>query len=452
MTKNTLQWLSFSEDIRFELLQAEQEGKEVKAYYEDFQEIERESDWQKKEDLAGILMDKIRDAPVKKDFTYAEPVSLEDILNEREGSEEFDQSVPYTKNEKLLEKVYGAWLARCAGCLLGQPIENWYSDRITGLLKETNNFPVSGYIRSDIEEKLRIKYNIVDEGRVYGGNRINWINNVECAPEDDDTNYTVLSLKLLKRFGKGFTREDVAEAWLLELQPLRMCTAERVVCRNLLNLVPVGKTSVTRNPYREWLGAQIRVDLYGYINPGNPRLAAEMAYRDAALSHVKSAVYSAMFISAMIAYAAVCEDELKIVRAGLSQIPSGSRLYAKVSEIIQLKRNGTGIEEILKMISNQYDEKNQHDWCHAIPNTLIIVAAFLYCDKDFDKLFHYCICIGFDTDCNAANAGSILGMILGEPMLDSKWKRPLNDTLKTAIEGYHNVRIKALAEETFQLI
>ena len=39
------------------------------------------------------------------------------------------------------------------------------------------------------------------------------------------------------------------------------------------------------NPYNDWIGAQIRADVYGWVCPGEPEHAADLASRDAALSH-----------------------------------------------------------------------------------------------------------------------------------------------------------------------
>lgn len=88
-----------------------------------------------------------------------------------------------------------------------------------------------------------------------------------------------------------------------------------------------------KKSYREWLGAQIRADYFGYINPGNPHAAAEMAWCDASLSHIKNGIYEAMFIATMLARAAVSTDIADVIQSGLSEIPHTSSLYKSISEM-----------------------------------------------------------------------------------------------------------------------
>lgn len=121
---------------------------------------------------------------------------------------------PKEKAEADCDKIYGAWLGRCAGCLLGQPVEGWRRARINGLLKETGNLPLQNYISSDIGPVLREKYNVRDDGHAYGAEKTGWINNVSYMPEDDDTNYTLIALKLVEQYGRDFTPDDAAENWL----------------------------------------------------------------------------------------------------------------------------------------------------------------------------------------------------------------------------------------------
>ena len=56
------------------------------------------------------------------------------------------------------------------------------------------------------------------------------------------------------------------------------------------------------NPYREWIGAQIRADICGYV-PRPPGAAAKLAFRDASLSHTANGIYGAMWSAALVAAA-----------------------------------------------------------------------------------------------------------------------------------------------------
>ena len=61
--------------------------------------------------------------------------------------------------------------------------------------------------------------------------------------------------------------------------------------------------------------------------------AAEMAWHDASLSHIKNGIYEAMFIATMLARAAVSTDIADVIQSGLSEIPHTSSLYKSISEM-----------------------------------------------------------------------------------------------------------------------
>lgn len=129
------------------------------------------------------------------------------------------------------------------------------------------------------------------------------------------------------------------------------------------------------NPYREWVGAQIRADYYGYINPGNPGAAAEYAFRDASISHVKNGIYGSMFVASMISRAAVSSSTSDIVRTGLRCIPKTSRLYKAVSEVIDGYENGINFSDWSARFNKEWNDEIQHHWCHVISNACIVTAA-----------------------------------------------------------------------------
>jgi ADP-ribosylglycohydrolase len=400
---------------------------------------------------AAALLDRTATLPEREDYGYAEPSALADIQAARPASR-FKRQTSQPSPAELYDKSYGAWLGRSAGCLLGQPVEGWRRERIVGLLQATGNYPVHEYISSDISPEIKEKYGVIDEGSVYGSPFINWINNVEHMVEDDDMNYTIIGLAILEKYGHDFTPDDVAEAWLNNLPILHTCTAERIAYRNLVNLVEPPRSASFRNVYREWIGAQIRADFFGYINPGHPEKAAEMAWRDASISHIKNGIYGEMWVAGMLAAAAVTNDLEKVILAGLGEVPEKSRLAEEVHQVLAWKKEGVTWEEAIERIHQKYNEATTHHWCHTNSNAMIVTLGLLSGGHDYEKSVGIAISAGFDTDCNAATVGSILGMMHGASALPAKWTAPLKDLIKSGVDGFGLVKLSDLAGRTVRLI
>ena len=440
--------------LPIEYSQSREEGKNMLDYQQHIDNIiQSDASELRKEELAGNLLDQMYNLPIDESFPYNEPSTLDDIKALRPTFKYKDNNTGIS-SEKLFDKIYGAWLGRCAGCLLGQPIEGWKLAQIGDLLRDTNNYPLSDYITSNISDSIKKKHGIADQYYLFGNKpiSINWINNVTRMPEDDDINYTIAALHILETYGYYFNSDDVAECWLLNIPLLHTYTAERIAYRNLSLYKFPPQSATHRNPYREWIGAQIRGDFWGYINPGNIEQAAEMAFRDASVSHVKNGIYGEMFVSAMIAAAMISDDMEFIINCGLSQIPATCRLTEYVNTIISAKNNGWDEEQVIAHIHTLFDEKQIHHWCHTIRNAMIVCFALLYGNKDFEKSLSSAIMSAFDTDCNAATVGSVIGLINGASLIPQKWITPLNDTVCSGVKGFEEVSISSLAKRTVDII
>ncbi len=205
-----------------------------------------------------------------------------------------------------------------------------------------------------------------------------------------------------------------------------------------------------QNPYREWIGAQIRADSWGYAAPGNPELAAELAWRDARISHVKNGIYGEMFVAAMIAAAFVLDDPLEVVEAGLAEIPQGSRLHHDVRQTIELCR-GRQAADFETVLDEVYRLFGHYHPVHTNNNAVLVVTALLLGGADYEKVVTIAVMGGWDSDCNGATAGSIFGAMHGAGRIPGKWKAPLNDTIFSEVTGYHPIAITECARRSFQI-
>ncbi|MBI4786404.1 MAG: ADP-ribosylglycohydrolase family protein [Chloroflexi bacterium] len=433
-----------NDDLLIERQQFLDEGRDLAEVAEEFAALARtdlETDAQG-QTRANALLDRTIELPMRDDYGFAEPSDLDGIRRARPHNRW--RAPRPLDDDVLFDKVVGAWLGRCAGCLLGKPVEGWHSAKIWGYLQATGRFPLADYIRSDAPDEIIAKYQIPRE-RAY-------IDRVSHMVEDDDLNYTVIGFAIMKQHGVTFTPLDVATFWMQNLPLLRTFTAERVAYRNFCRLISPPESASFRNPYREWIGAQIRADFWGYAALGNPELAAEFAWRDASVSHVKNGIYGEMWVAAMLAAAPFIENPRKVIEIGLGEIPTSSRLASDIRQVIAWHAAGVSYDQAVERIHARWDETNTHHWCHTNSNAQIVAVGLLWGDRDYEKSICRAVQACFDTDCNGATVGSIVGMMHGAHALPAKWIRPLNDTLETGVRGYGRRHISDLAREGFQLV
>lgn len=436
-------WEAYSKELDTEYRQCLEEGKDISEYADLFRVVSYLPAGAVKERLSDIIFDIVLNARQLPGYKYNEPSDLEGIRALRSGRTE---TVKAAQASVFETKLAGAWYGRIAGCYLGKPVEGMKTDELHPLLKETGNFPMHRYIRaSEITDEVCSRYKFGLKGRCFAGS-------TEYMPADDDTNYTVLACLLLEAHGRDFTPQDVALDWLRYQSVNAYCTAERVAYKNFVDGYRPPYSAYYKNPFREWIGAQIRGDFFGYINPGDPEAAAEMAWRDASISHVKNGIYGEMLFAAMLARAAVSGDIMDIIQAGLAQIPASSRLHEAAKALISGYESGVDKDTCFDDIHRSYDEHNPHDWCHTIPNALICIASLLYGGGDFGKSICMAVETGFDTDCNGATVGSVLGMAGGIDTIPREWYDCFNDTLETTIFGVGKVSITDMVRRTMKFI
>jgi len=424
--------------LQYELKQLEEEGKDVTdSVREEFQKLRKSGTLEEIEEFYNSLAD----LGERSDFTYYEPSCWEEI--QKEKNRELGQEFKVANIDTLKDRIEGAWLGRCIGCLLGKPVEGWSREEIEEYLKATDSYPLKDYFIYAPEK--------IAEGRhTFHPSAIEATRgNISCMPRDDDIDYTILNLKIVQENGLNFSSEDVGEAWLSHLPYNMVYTAERQAYANLVRGLKPPLTATYWNPFREWIGAQIRADVFGYLTPGNPELAASLAYQDASLSHTKNGIYGEIFVASVISAALVSDNLNEVLKAGLSQIPANSRISKLVKEVMSWSEESNNWLEVWEMVENHYGE---YHGVHTLPNLAYVLIALLQGEMDFRKTVAIAVMCGKDTDCNGATAGSIIGALLGKEAIPRDMIAPLNDLVKSAVFGYCQVRISDLVQATIEAL
>lgn len=271
---------------------------------------------------------------------------------------------------------------------------------------------------------------------------------ISRAEPDDDINYSVLALMLLEEHGASFDVADVARAWLRRLPAGATWTAERAAYATLLANMDdefvngdepgFDITLCSENNYNDWIGAQIRADLYGWVCPGRPALAAELAARDASLSHRGDGVYGAMFIAALGAAIPACPSLDAAVDIALGQIPGNSRAAAAVAFGRGIAGHGNAVERL------------HHEYAglapvHTVNNLALVVWALLSAD-DFSAAIGEAVAAGWDTDCNGATVGGLFGLT-GQP-IPQHWTAPWKERVGVSLAGQSELALGDLVART----
>ncbi len=450
-------WHNLRNVVEQEFVQSLEEGREVagvEALRAAF-EAAGEDEGKLKE-----VMGRIKEVPIREDFGFVEPSDLEGIRKGRPERSVRRVDAPKDK-EWLYDRIYGGWLGRCAGMALGKPVEAFMTPH-GGL---TSRGRIKAYLMglSASEWPIKDYFPAESPGAAVSG-RLGWSacstrEAMAFAENDDDLCYTAIGQEVLTHHGKKFTTRDVAGTWITKLPYGMVCGAGTQTLRNLVmgvnfhqgrrDEVDWNWVSQNENPYREWICAQIRADPYGYACPGDMELAAELAWRDARLTSVKNGIYGAMFVAATTAAAFVTEDPLEIVEAGLGEVPTTSRLYKVVSDVVAIcRRHGMAFENF-EAVFDEIDALAGH-YCpaHTINNAGLVAAAVLLGGGDWEKTTTLGVMGGWDTDCNGATAGSIAGVMVGAKKMPQHWVGRLNDTLVTGVAGYSPVAISECARRS----
>ena len=193
------------------------------------------------------------------------------------------------------------------------------------------------------------------------------------------------------------------------------------------------------NACNDWIGAQIRADLYGWVCPGNPGLAVRLAAADAALSHRGEGVCGAIFIAALGALIPVSASVRDAIDRALLLLAPDSEAVAAVRFAISLG----GDAQAVNRLHEQFGDLSP---VHTLNNLAIVAWALHSFEGDFSAAIGNAVTAGWDTDCNGATVGGLLG--LSGAAIPEHWTSPWNGRIGTTLAGVGELAIDDVVTRT----
>ncbi|MEM7019586.1 MAG: ADP-ribosylglycohydrolase family protein [Pseudomonadota bacterium] len=394
----------------------------------------------------------LADLPIRPDWEYVEPYSWEDICAEMDPARATGP-IDDVDPASMAETMEAAFLSCVAGCILGKPIEcNPSFAELKAIGETVGEWPIQNYITTQFLDEL-------DRRRADNPRKRHrsWAtttrDNIHATTPDDDINYTVMGMLMIEEFGVDFTQDQLREKWLRNLPAGWTFGPERTQITNfaiqsILNFdYSYDHWTHSWNLGDELCGAAIRADAYGYAAPGNPALAAHMAFKDSSMTHVRNGVYGTMYIAAAIATAATVKEPLEVHRIALQYIPQQSRLAEAVSFAIEQTSAASDWEDAYWRINERYS-KFQH--CRVYQEVADLVVTLNFAENIHDG-FCKQVMMGNDTDSFGCTSGSMCGAFFGPGHLDEKWLAPFNNRLQTTLADFHEQDLRAVAKRCGQL-
>ena len=311
----------------------------------------------------------------------------------------------------IYSRIYAGVLGKIIGVYLGRPFEQWTYERITRELGEIHYY-VNGRLK------------------------------VPLVVTDDDITGTFTFIRALEdnAFDPALTPAQIGHNWLNYIIKNKTIlwwggigtSSEHTAFDRLsrgIDAPASGSIALNGKTIAEQIGAQIFIDGWGMVCAGDPALAADFARRAGSVSHDGEAIYAAQVIAAIEAAAFVEHDLDRLLDIGVSFIPAGSMIATLIADLRRLRRTTDDWRVGLARIHEVYSYELFKGVCHVVPNHAVVMLGLLWGDGDFDSSLMITNTAGYDTDCNAANVGCILGIRNGLGAVNARqdWRGPVAD-------------------------
>lgn len=284
------------------------------------------------------------------------------------------------------DKVLGGWLGKCIGGACGALSEN--------------NKDILHYTIDNVFPKV--------------------------IPPNDDLDLQVLWLQEgLEKYGVGIGRKELGQLFA----KYNICLANEyaVAIRNItLGILPPTSGLFDNSYFLNSMGCPIRSEIWALVAPGSFETVKHYVRMDGSIDHGEESIYGEIFNAVMESAAFFEADREELVETALGQIPSDCLQHQSIQFALNSYQNKTNWTDARNALVQRFGSM---DASYSVVNLGLTILAFLYGEGDYAKTLLYAVNGGYDTDCTAATALSVLGIMLGGKGIPSFWKEKIGNEL-----------------------
>lgn len=332
--------------------------------------------------------------------------NFDDVLNEVSFPEKVN--LKFTE-EEMFERQHAGWLAQIAGGALGTIIEGYTTDQLRKKFGE-----IRTYLR-------------------------------EPSTYNDDVLFEIALMEAVIEKGKEVTSMDIGLNWLAHIP--YTWSAEEAALKNMRRGLMPPESGKFYNFWNEWIGAQMRGAICGMVAPGDPKLAAELAWKDGVISHINNGVLGEMFNAVMTSLSFIENDIRDVLVKSIEMLPKKSEYYSVVKFAYDQCLKFDNWEPAWRECEEKYKKYN---WIHTYPNAAAQVISLYFGENSFDECMHIVAMCGQDVDCNSNQIGTLYGTMFGYEAISEEWTEPFQDQFESLYKGYENTTITYLAEKSVE--
>ncbi len=245
---------------------------------------------------------------------------------------------------------------------------------------------------------------------------------------DDDTDFEWVYIVEMQKDRNVFLSTDkITTLWKERINRMIWCANRYARYLMDIGMKPPYTGYVSLNPWSDFnISGQFLCETYGLIAPAMPQTAAKIGLNYTTVAIDGEPAQTTQLFTAMIATAFTEKDIHKILDAGIAAIDPQCNTLKIINDVKNwYAQNPNNWRETRRLLKEKYtqEEGRTRDRNGTELNTGAIIAALLYGEGDFSETMKLAFNYGWDADCNAATAGTILGVVYGyRKMMAEGWQ------------------------------